>query len=606
MRKYFLLLFLLLNFFIGNNVYAQTYEEVDQTVLQYNISNFLLEDKSIIINGWAVTNKHQNLTGNDTHEYSILLKNKETGEEKVYIAKLLPVDKTRLMKASEQTKVCSAYFDKSNCFYNYTKVGFEFTIPVSDLGENSEYSLKLRIYEKQVKKGYQLSIYALGINDVYEYNGVKYQLYSDINKTSINITENYLYVRSGPGQNYSIRQSNISCYSGRSLYWYPYGKFTHIIGAKQNKPGYAESELWVNMKYNYAECIGGKARAADGINYDGWAPWVYMEGFGEPAIIKTSSLDSFTIEELRAYTVQKNSKNKVLLTLNSSKEENLSINIYHNNELINKLNEKINGTKTIDVGYNIISSGNIKVEVIGQYKTKYIESKIYISSEEMYEINSNTEDQVIEVNTPIVVITNKEGVSKEYKEKIQLSAIPCEFEISQGRGLNDVISAITYWYPLEEFSLNQDYLVYALYPSKEETQNYEIVDGKVKVNLIKDSIDRKDNTDIAYFYHPNAILSLIEGNLFNSEPSIDEYYNGGTIWYPSWNDEIGTYEYIYIGTNLGINKITIKRNLKYTITSTMFGTEHGKFYIKRVETPNDLNLIYKRKFSLEELLEYGS
>ena len=82
-----------------------------------------------------------------------------------------------------------------------------------------------------------------------------------------------------------------------------------------------------------------------------------------------------------------------------------------------------------------------------------------------------------------MVLTNKNGKVTEYKEKIQLSAVPYEIDISQGRGLSGITSAISYWYPLEEFTLNSDYNVYALYPSSEKTQNYELVDGKVKVNL---------------------------------------------------------------------------------------------------------------------------
>lgn len=605
MKKYFLLLFLLLNFFIIEDVYALTYEEVDQSVLQYNISNFLLKDENIILNGWAVTNNHQNLTGNNTHEYSLLLKNKDTGEEQIYNAELKSVDKTRLMKASEETKICSNYFDGYKCYYQYTNVGFEFKIPISNLDDDAEYLIKLRIYEKLVNKGYQLSIYALGIDTSYEHKGVRYQLYSDISKTSVTSMENYLYVRSGPGQNYSIRQSSISCYSGKSLYWYPFGNFTNVLGARQNKPGYIESELWINLKYNHGDCNGGKARAVNGTNYDGWGPWIYFKGGGEPAIIKTTSLESFTIEELKTYTTNKNSKNKVLLTLNSTKEEKVTVKAYQDNKLVYNKEHIVNGKKAYDIGYIINNNGNLKVEVTGLYKTKKIESKVYVSSEETFEIDSNNEDRVIEVNTPIIVITDKNGISKEYKEKIKLSAIPYELEISQGRGLNGVISAITYWYPLEEFSLNQDYSVYALYPSKEETQNYEIIDGKVKVNLIKDYINRKNDSDVAYFYHPDAVLSLIEGNLYNDDELQNNYYNGGTIWYPSWKDEIGTYEYTYIGSNLGINKITIKRNLNYTITSTMFGNENGKFIIKRVEIPDNLNLIYKKKFTLDELLEYG-
>ena len=157
---------------------------------------------------------------------------------------------------------------------------------------------------------------------------------------------------------------------------------------------------------------------------------------------------------------------------------------------------------------------------------------------------------------------------------------------------------------MEEFALNNDYSVYALYPSQEETLTYEILNGKVKVNLVNKSVERKGNYDISYFYHPDILLSLINGDLYNKKSDGFDYYKGGGIWYPSWNDDLGTYDYEYVGTNLGINKITIKRNLTYSITSTMFGKDTGIFYIKRVENPINLNVIYKKKFSYDELLEY--
>ena len=100
------------------------------------------------------------------------------------------------------------------------------------------------------------------------------------------------------------------------------------------------------------------------------------------------------------------------------------------------------------------------------------------------------------------------------------------------------------------------------------------------------------------------MLSVIQGNLFNESSDGYSYYNGGGIWYPSWNDELGKYEYEYVGTNLGINKITIKRDLSYTITSTMFGINAGKFIIKRVNTPNNLNVIYKKTFTYDELKSF--
>ena len=212
---------------------------------------------------------------------------------------------------------------------------------------------------------------------------------------------------------------------------------------------------------------------------------------------------------------------------------------------------------------------------------------------------------MILVDNPILVVTDKNRNVTEYKEKIQLSAIPYEIDLSQGRGISGVTSAISYWYPLEEFSLNSDYSVYALYPSQENTMNYEIVDGKVKVNLLKDDVVRSSDHDISYFYHPNILLSLIQGHLYTDADNEYTYYNGGGIWYPAWNDELGTYDYEYVGTNLGINKITIKRDLVYSITTTMFGVETGKFTIKRVKNPDNPNVIYKRTFTYDELKEYA-
>ena len=102
----------------------------------------------------------------------------------------------------------------------------------------------------------------------------------------------------------------------------------------------------------------------------------------------------------------------------------------------------------------------------------------------------------------------------------------------------------------------------------------------------------------------NILLSVIQGNLYNEALEGNIYYNGGGIWYPAWDDDLGTYTYQYVGTNLGINKITIKRDLSYTIVSKMFDKESSKFVIRRVKTPDNLNLVYKKTFTYEELKEY--
>ena len=584
-------------FILPYKVNAVTYQETNQSTFQYNINNFKLEGDYIIINGWGTTDRHQDLTGDDTHEFSLVLTDKSNNESKTYIATLKYADKTRLMRASEAVNHCSGYFNYGVCHYTYTYAGFEFKIPLSDLNSDTEYDIKLRIYEKKVNRGYQESIYVLGIDDSYEKNGLRYQLYSDISKTNVTLTDSSLFVRSGPGQNYSIKSSNKSCSgNGKTLFWYPQGYFSHIIGASQTKPGSVDSELWVNMQYDLGGCVYGKARAVNGTSNNGWAPWVYMLGGSDPAVIKVTSLRTISIDELRAYTAEANTKTKALLTLTSTKNQNITIKAYHNNNLVYNKVHNISGTKSFKIDYTIPNKGTLKVEVIDEHFTQNISSNIYVSSKKEYKLL---------VENPILVVTDKNRNVTEYKEKIQLSAIPYEIDLSQGRGISGVTSAISYWYPLEEFSLNSDYSVYALYPSQENTMNYEIVDGKVKVNLLKDDVVRSTDHDVSYFYHPNILLSLIQGHLYTDADNEYTYYNGGGIWYPAWNDELGTYDYEYVGTNLGINKITIKRDLVYSITTTMFGVETGKFTIKRVKNPDNPNIIYKRTFTYDELKEYA-
>ncbi len=591
--------------FIPIKVKAITYEDTNQSVMQYNINNFYLEGDFIIINGWAVTDGHQHLTGNNTHEYSLVLTDKITNESKSYVATLKNVDKTQLMKTHEHTVICSTNYSTAACYYLYTMVGFEFRIPVSELRGDAEYNIKLRIYEKSVNRGLQLSIFALGIDNTYEKDGIRYQLYSDIHKTSVSLLSSYLVVRSGPGQNYAQKTSNFWCsYNGYDLYWYPYGTFTNIIGTARTNGNSIDSELWLNLGYNYASCVDGKARAGNGTTYNGWGPWVFMSGNGTPATIKTTSLNTISIEELRTYTSKKDTQAKALITLTSSINQNVTIKAYHNSSLVYNKVENISGTKTFAINYVIPNNGTFKVEIINSYKTYSISSNIYVSSEKVYNITENDLSGIIIVDTPILVVTDKNRNVTEYKEKIQLSAIPYEIDLSQGRGISGMTSAISYWYPLEEFSLNSDYSVYALYPSQEETLNYEIVDGKVKVNLVKDNIVRNNNYDISYFHHPDILLSVIHGNLFNESLGGYNYYNGGGIWYPSWNDDLGKYEYEYIGSNLGINRITIKRDLSYTVSSTMFGVNNGKFTIKRVHTPESLNVIYRKTFTYDELKSF--
>ena len=604
MNKKIYFLFILVIILFPIKTKAVVYEETTQNEMYYNINNFYLDGDYVVINGWATTNRHQHLTGNDTHEYSLVLSNIKNGVTKTYNGTLMYADKTNLMKNTEYRNPCSSNYSSSVCFYYYTYSGFQFKIPISDLDVDTEYNIKLRIYEKVVNRGMQISIYALGIDNTYEKNGVRYQLYSDINNTNVTLTGSNLFVRSGPGQNYSRINVNYSCATWDVLYWYPRGYFNNILGASQTNPGAIDSELWVKLGYDlYPSCVYSKARAVNGNTYAGWAPWIYMIGGGQPATIKTTGLNTVYIDELKTYTAEANHETKALVTLTSSENQTITINAYHNNNKIYSKNVDISGTKTFEIKYNIPNNGYFNVEVKAKYKTLNIGSNIYVSSKQTYNVQAN-ESGIITVDTPILVVTDKNGNHTYYREKIQLSSIPYEINISQGGGLKGITSALTYWFPLEEFGLNSDYKIYALYNSQEDSLNYEVVNGKVKVNLEKEAIRRGNNYDISYFHHPNILLSVIDGKLHNTRINGKKYYNSGYVWYPAWSDELGRYNYQYVGENIGVNKITIKKNLYYNIVSKMFDKDKGKFEIKRVKNPKNSKLIYNKTFKFDELMEF--
>lgn len=602
--KVFLFLFFLISFPL--QIHAVEYKETNRETLAYDFNTFSIDGDSVVISGWGLAGPTQEYTGPESHEYYLVVINRKTGESITYNGAIKPVNKTELMRYKTTYRVCGKFeFDAAlqSCYYNLPNVGFEFRIPLSHFNADNEYDLKFRVYEKYTNRGYQTSVYAFGVDDVADYNGVRYQLNSNLETTHLIALSETLMIRSGPSTESSQMRGYYDCwYSGTRLYWKLEEPYTNILEVVKTNGNNIDSETWIKMGFNEGLCYDGRSRALNGTNNAGWGAFAFFDTVGTPATIKTTSLNTIKIEELKTYTAEKNKNTKAVVKINSSVDQTVKINAYHNGILIYSADHTFNGTKTFDINYVIPNSGNFKIEVIDKHKTSILESKIYISSKKEYEIIGNNTG-IIEVETPVLVIKYADGNIKEYREKIQLLTNNYEQNIVQGRPLDNVVAVINYWYPTSEFSLNNDYSVYALYPSKENTLDYQIINGNVNVGMIKDNIYRANNYDYSYFYLPNTYLSIIEGNLHNQNNNYT-YINGGKYWYPAWNETLGMHNYYYIGVNLGVNKITIKRQLKYNINNTMFGNDTGIFKITRTDTITNKKLIYRNKFSYDELLQY--
>lgn len=512
------------------------------------------------------------------------------------------------MRYKTTYRVCGTYEFYATleaCYYRLPQVGFEFKIPLSDLNIDNEYDLKFRIYEKYTNVGYQTSVYALGVDDYYDVNGARYQLYSNLQTTNLVGMAPTLMIRTGPSTTYSQMRGDYSCspYSTR-LYWTVGEKYTNIYEVVKTNGNNIDSETWLRMGFNEGYCYDGRSRALNGTAKSGWAALVFFDTVGTPATIKVSSLQYSTIDEMKTYTAEANTTTKAIVKLTNNKNQTVNIKAYHNNQLVHDSNQTFNGTKEFTIQYKIPNSGTLKIVVTEPYNyTHTMESKIYVSSNQTYNIGPNDDNKILTIDTPILVVKNKNGNVTEYKEKIELSATPKSYIITQGRGLETFDASLSYYYPTNEFNLNNDFNVYALFPSQEENLNYEVINNKVKVNLNSSDIQKSNNYEIIDLTLPKMYISE-SGDIYSSKNNLTNYIDGGNVWYPNWNDELGVYDYSVVGTRIGINKVTIVRNLQYKITNTFITVDKGIFKIKRVKNPNNLNYVFKKTFTYEELLNY--
>lgn len=588
--------------------YAVNYKDTTRNELSYDFNTFSVSDGYVIISGWAVVGGTQEYTGAESHEYSLVLVNKNTNTSKEYYGSTKPVDKTELLRYKTTYKICGTYdFYKpmEECYYKETSVGFEFKIPLSDLSIDQEYGLKLRIFEKYTNKGYQTDVYALGVDDYYDINGARYQLYSSLETTKLVSQAPTLMIRTGPSTNYDQMRGNYSCspYSTR-LYWKVGETYTNIYEVVKTNGNNIDSETWLKIGFNEGFCYDGRSRALNGTNKTGWAAFIFFNTIGVPATIKVTSIQNTSIDEVKTYTNPVNTNTKAIVKLTNTKNQTVNIKAYHNNKLVYESNQTFNGTKDIPITYKIENSGTLKVVVTEPYNyTHTLESNIYVSSNETLEISSNEDNKTFTPNTPILVIKNKNGNVTEYKEKINLSATPKMTVITQGRGIKNLDVNLTYYYPTNEFRLNNDYTSYALFPSQEKYLNYPISNNLVKVSLSKGNKTNSNNTDKEKLYLPKMYINS-NGDIYSTTDNLTNYTEAGYSWFPNWNDNLGIYNYSIILEKVGINKVTIKKNLQYKITNTFITNNDGLFKIKRVKNPSNPNYVYKKTFTYNELLNY--
>lgn len=571
---------------------------------QYEINNFYISGDHLVINGWGkMIGNMQHYLNDNTHSYSIVLMDIKTGKQINYNGRLLWTDKTNYFKRVSTHRLCSSgatYQDEDYCYFTIQNIAFEFNIPLSDLDKDTSYRVILRMHSKIVNVAYQTYLFAPAIRDYQEKNGIRYELSSDYSTTRIFVLSEMLFVKGGP----SLESSRLTSWhwcslTGYTMYWKQWEAFTSLQEVAKTSNSY-DAETWFRVLFDQGLCVGGRSRAYMGWSYSGWMPSSYTDFDGTPAVIKITTQNYASIDQIKTYTAPKGSETKVKLNLYNRNNQTNNIKLYNNGNLVYNQNITYNGVKEIEVRFDLIDAGNVEAVITepSGYVTK-LKSNIYIS--DFKEYSFDTKDATINSSTPIIVITDKNGTNNIY-ENIKIS-IPYSFtKITSGKSIS-AWSFIEYATSNNEIALNNNISGNAKFPTQESTLNHAIVDNLIKVDLIiTDS-----NSSQALLNLPEYILDKNKGYVYlkgTEPPNIKTIY-GDRKWYVPMIDHVGNYNYIVELKNVGVNKASIKFKVTYEIVKTLFGYKDSQYIIKRSSVPDNLIFRFKEHYTFDELLNFG-
>lgn len=599
MKKIIFIYILIFSFVL--KIEATTYTTVNKELLNYEINNFYIENDNLIINGWAILdNDVQHFLDSSTHSYSLYIENiYNTSDNHLYSGNILPADKTSMYKYTTTVDMCpldSIYNDAYSCYTKYENVGFEFTIPLSDLNVNSEYQIYLRVNGKTANLFYEIVVYAPNLNTSHIKDGVEYKFISDFSTVDLTVISKNLFVRSGPDINLNeVHGSYTSCAYGTRLYWGEYKTFSTLQEIYQLSTNY-DSDTWFRLLYNEGLCQSDRSRAIMGYSYSGWIASVHTDFSGTPATIKTILLENLGVGDIVTYTNNVGNDSKISLELENNINQTINVKIYYDDILVVDTNETFIGNVKFEYYFELVDSEKIKIFLKEENDFEhYYETEIYVSSNETFYINN--ESEIVNPSTPIIVIKNGNRINYIYEEI--KATIPYNYiKLSLG-------SPLYAWLLLDYSStnnlmkINSDITTYAKFLYAEDTLNLNLSTD----NMFVINYDNTEYTNYQMLFDvPNMYLSNPQGNIFTYNDPL--YIDGGRKWYTPINGIFGIHNYNIIASNVGVNSVTIIFNCFYESLNSIYGNNESEFVLYRVEVPDTLNYFLNKSYDFVDLTFY--
>lgn len=264
---------------------------VNRQVLTYEVLSSHMSNSTIEISGWAFIRYHQHFLNSSTHEIKVEFISQN--DHFMQSALLTPISQTTNMQFRGAPTCQSRHFFQvsSICNYHYDNVGFHISVDLNRFKVNQTYTAYLIVHAKDSNTSAKIPLYAPMNHPVTLINNqIKTTITSNIHDTSLLVNASTVVVRSGPGIDFPIVSSGVSCSSTyqNSLFYQQYSIFNRII-SKQTS-GF---NTYYQLEGALGACIDQRRRVVEGYQISPmWILSNYVEYLGTPLTITKSQLNN--------------------------------------------------------------------------------------------------------------------------------------------------------------------------------------------------------------------------------------------------------------------------------------------------------------------------
>ena len=321
----------------GNSIIFNSHNTVnDRSLFNYEITKMAVIDDLLLIEGWGLINKNQNLLGPSTHEFTLFLES--TKENFFYNTELINYDLSEIMTDRRYSSCSQNEINNSRCNYTYKNVGFKTQIDLSLLSVDQSYQLFLGVHTKQTNLKLRSPLFYFeeaSIEKKYEDKEIKID--SSFQLSQFMVYHDALVATPNPSISSTSNQINLggNCSPGYNnrAYHQINTKYKNILG----KEMYLNLVSYYKVKVRDLGCNDLRRRVGEGTSYTDqiiYVPGTFVTFQGKPLSIDVVSISKPIISasdveidqyskynpysNVEAYDViDKNLTNKILVYNNS-------------------------------------------------------------------------------------------------------------------------------------------------------------------------------------------------------------------------------------------------------------------------------------------------